>query len=75
MEDKTKEDKKVVNIIKVLKAKAHWTTKLREQKYVVLGMVEDWYEMPILDRWEELQKELSKYNEIENLINFLNKQT
>ena len=75
MEDKTKEDKKVINIIKVLKAKAHWVTKLREQKYVVMGMIEDWYEMPIQDQWEELHKELTKYNELEKLVNFLNKQT
>jgi hypothetical protein len=75
MEDKTKEDKKVINIIKVLKAKAHWQEKLREQKYVVLSLVEDWYEMPISDRWDELHSQLTKYNEIENLLNFLNKQT
>ena len=75
MEDKTKEDKEVINIITVLKAKAHWILKLRKQKYVVMGMVEDWYEMPIQDQWEELQKELTKYNEMENLVNFLNKQT
>jgi len=75
MEDKTKENKKVVNIITVLKAKSHWTKKLREQKYVVLGLIEDWYELPISNRWEELQKELKKYQEIEGLIEFLNKQT
>jgi hypothetical protein len=74
MEDKTKEDKTVINIITVLKAKSHWVTKLRKQKYVVMGLVEDWYEMPIEDQWEELHKELTKYNEIENLVNFLNKQ-
>jgi|2_EtaG_2_1085320.scaffolds.fasta_scaffold61360_3 hypothetical protein len=75
MEDKTKENKAVINILTVLKAKAHWVTKLRKQKYVVMGMVEDWYEMPIQNQWEELNKELTKYNEIENLVNFLNKQT
>ena len=42
---------------------------------MVLGLIEDWYEMPIKDRWEELQKELKKYQEIEGLIEFLNKQT
>ena len=75
MAGKTKENKEVINIITVLKAKAHWTTKVREQKYVVMGMIEDWYEMPSTESWEELQRELKKYNELEELVNFLNKQT
>ena len=74
MEDKAKENKEVINIIKVLKARTHWVTKLRKQKYVVLGLVEDWYDMPIEDQWKELNKELLKYNEIDRLVNFLNKQ-
>ena len=61
MEDKAKENKEVINIIKVLKAKTHLNKKLRRQKYVVLGLIEDWYEMPIADQWNQLHIELKNY--------------
>jgi len=74
MEDKTKKNKEVIDIIKILKSKTHLNKKLRMQKYIVLGLIEDWYEMPIEDQWKELNNELTKYNEIDRLVNFLNKQ-